>query len=353
LLNPGIAGALVAHEEVTTARKAEKETRARLAGLARDFQAISGPVFRLGSDFEVRAANEAAMRLGREPVLGRDIFKVLPRVHGDAVSDGLAALASGRDAVARDVRAGDGRMMRWLVAVRRDGADEQRGFLLQAIDVSDLAPPPPPPRAEQAKQPDARARELAELRATLDRVEGERTRLGTLLASAEAAAQAAQAELERLRGAADDATHAGEKLRIEVEQARLDAREARLEAEDAVRRETRSRQARDELEQALAAERTRAEQAVEAGRKQLEEALQAERHSREQALAELEGERGRLRAALEAAEAEAAQLQQAIEAAHARMRAELARVLDQALGGLAVQPGPAGQAVDRGESGTS
>ncbi|NHA13533.1 PAS domain-containing protein [Thioalkalivibrio sp. XN279] len=336
LLNPGIAGALVTHEEVTTARKAEKETRARLAGLARDFQAIAGPVFRLGADFEVRAANEAAMKLGREPVLGRDIFKVLPRVHGDAVSDGLAALASGRDAVSRDVRAGDGRTMRWLLAVRRDGADEQRGFLLQAIDVSDLAPPP---RTERENQPDARLQELAEL-----------------LASAEAAAQASQAELERLRSAADDAKHAGEKLRLEVEQARLDAREARLEAEDAVRREARGRQAREELEQALAAERARAEQAAQAGRTQLEEALEKERRSREQALAELQGEQRRLRAALDATEAEAAQLRQAIEEAHTHMRAELARVLDQALGALALKPGPAGQAGnagDRNESGKS
>jgi CheY-like chemotaxis protein len=347
LLNPGIAGALVTHEEVTTARKAEKETRARLAGLARDFQAIAGPVFRLGSDFEVRAANEAAMQLGREPVLGRDIFKVLPRVHGDAVSDGLAALASGRGAVVRDVRAGDGRTMRWLLAVRRDGADEQRGFLLQAIDVSDLAPPP---RAEQDRKPDARVQELAELRATLDRVEGERTRLGALLAAAESAAQASQAELERLRSAADDATHAGEKLRIEVEQARLDAREARLEAEDAVRRETRSRQAREELEQALATERARTEQMLQAGRTQLEEALATERRSREEALAELDGERRRLRAALDAAETEAAQLRAAIEAAHAQMRAGLARVIDQALGGLAPQPERAGQAGERDES---
>jgi len=50
-------------------------------------------------------------------------------------------------------------------------------------------------------------------------------------------------------------------------------------------------------------------------------------------------------------EAEAAQLRQAVEEAHARMRAELARVLDQALSGLALQPGPGGQAADRDESG--
>ena len=353
LLNPGIAGALVAHEEVTTARKAEKDTRGRLAGLARDFQAISGPVFRLGSDFEVRAANEAAMGLGREPVLGRDIFKVLPRGHGDAVSDGLAALASGRNAVARDVRTADGKTMRWLLAVRRDGADEQRGFLLQAIDVSDLAPPLDEPEKKPDTQADTQARELAGLRARLERVEGERTRLGTLLAAAEAAAQASQVELERLRSAADDATHASEKLRIEVEQARLDAREARLEADDAVRREARSRQAREELEQALAAERARTEQAVQAGRTQLTEALETQRRDREQALAELEGDRRQLRAALDAAEAEATRLRQAVEAAHARMRDELARVLDQALGGLAAQPGPALQDGDRDESGGS
>jgi PAS domain-containing protein len=337
LLNPGIAGALVAHEEVTASRKAERETRARLTTLARDFQAVSGPVFRLGPDFEVRAANEAAMKIGRAPVVGRDIFKVLPRVHADAVGDGLAALSAGTELAVRDVRSDGGNMVRWLLSPRRDTEGEQRGFLLQSVDVSDLAPPL---AADEDAKANAHARELAELRTALERVEGERARLGELLATAEAGAQAARNELDSIRGTADDAAHANEKLRLEIDQARLDAREARLEAEDAARREARSRQANEELEKALAAERARREEEGEAAR-----------HTQEEALAAHQRECARLSGALETTQAEAQRLRQAVEEARGRMRAEFTEVLDRTLRMLAPEPDTNTDAADNDASG--
>jgi PAS domain-containing protein len=337
LLNPGIAGALVTHEEVTAARKAERETRARLTTLARDFQAVSGPVFRLGPDFEVRGANEAALKIGRAPVVGRDIFKVLPRVHGDAVGDGLAALSAGTELAVRDVRSEGDNMVRWLLSPRRDTEGEQRGFLVQAVDVSDLAPPL---QEDEEQKANAHARELAELRSALERVEGERARLGELLATAESGAKAAQVELDRLRSAADDAAHANEKLQLEIDQARLDAREARFEAEDAARREARGRQASEELEQALAAERARREEQEQAARRAQEEALESHR-----------SECARLNGALDAAQAEAQRLRHAVEEARGRMQADFNEVLERTLRMLAPEPDASTQAGENDKSG--
>jgi PAS domain-containing protein len=326
LLNPGIAGALVTHEEVTASRRAERETRSRLASLARDFQAVSGPVFRLGPDFEVRAANEAAMELGRAPVVGRDIMQVLPRVHADAVSDGLVALAAGSDVASRDTRPGENGMTRWFLSVRRGGRGDHRGFLLQAVDVTDLAPAKAPGDDALA----ALGQEAAQLRVSLAQVEGERERLGTLLAEAEEKAQAMQAtleqELETLRDQADEAVHASEKLRIELEQAQLDAREARLESEDALRREARSRQAREQLAEAVEAERARVEQSRD----------QAQAEQR-QALAGLEAERDRLAGALAAAEGDLAHLRGMLSEASDTMRSELGVLLERTIGSLLPQ----------------
>jgi CheY-like chemotaxis protein len=339
LLNPGIAGALVAHEEVTATRKVEKDTRARLTTLARDFQAVSGPVFRLGPDLEVRGANEAAMKIGRAPVVGRDIFKVLPRAHSDAVGDGIAALAAGSEVAVRDVRGDADQMLRWLVSARRDTDGEQRGFLLQAIDVSDLAPPL---QADEEQKAQAHARELAQLRTALERVEGERARLGELLATAESGVQDARAELERMRSAADDAAHANEKLQLEIDQARLDAREARLEAEDAARREARVKQAGEDLEKALATERARREEEAQAARRAQEEAVAT--HQRESA---------RLKDAVEVAQAEAQRLRQAMEEVRGRMQADFNAVMDRTLSMLASDPDPdpdAGTNMDVGDT---
>ncbi|MGD9386732.1 MAG: PAS domain-containing protein [Gammaproteobacteria bacterium] len=318
LLNPGIAGALVSHEEVTAWRQAERETRTRLGGLARDFQALNGPVFRLGSDFEVRAANEAGLALGRAPVLGRDIVQVLPRAHADVVSDGLVALASGGDEAFRDAHPEEGRMTRWCLSVRRDGAGNHRGFLLQAFDVSDLAPP-----VTAAEEESALEREVAGLRTELLRVTGERERLGELLAEAEERTGKLRGELHGLRAAASDASHAGERLRGELEELHRQLRETQLESEEAKRREARARQAREELVQA-----------IEHDREEHSQALEAERAARQETLAAAAEERERLGRSLAAAERETAELRQSLREVRGRLRDEMEGLLERALGSL-------------------
>ena len=327
LLNPGIAGALVSHEEVSSWRRVERETRTRLGALARDFQALRGPVFRLGSDFEVRAANEPAQALGRPPVIGRDIVQVLPRAHADVVSDGLVALASGGEEAIRDARLPDGGLTRWYLSVRRDAGGTHRGFLLQALDLSDLAPPEP----DDDAGPD---RELAALRAELERVTGERERIGELLAEAEQKANVTRDELESLRVAADDASHAGERMQLDLEQLRLQVREAQLEVEEAKRQETRARQAREELARTLEDERAERVQALDHERSEHARVLDEERAARQRELAAAEEERAELARSLAAAQEEVAELRESLQQLRARLRDEMAGLMERTLGSL-------------------
>lgn len=327
LLNPGIAGALVSHEEVSAWRRVERETRTRLGALARDFQALRGPVFRLGPDFEVRAANEAAQALGRPPVIGRDIVQVLPRAHADVVSDGLVVLASGGDEVIRDARLADGGLTRWYLSVRRDTTGGHRGFLLQALDLTDLAPPDP----DEENGPE---REIAALRAELQRVAGERERIGELLAEAEQKATDSRGELASLRAAADDANHASERLQLELDQLKLQVREAQLEAEEAKRQETRVREAREELARSLEKERAEGAEMLERERSERAKLLEEARAGRERDLAAAEDARAELARSLEAAQQEVAELRESLKQMRARLREEMTGLVERTLGSL-------------------
>ena len=276
LLNPGIAGAIVSHEEVTAARSAEADVQARLASLERDFQAMGGAMLRVDGEFLVLAANADAEQLGRAPVVGRDVLRVLPRVHADAVGSGLAAISAGARSAVRDSRLADGRVMRWLLTACRDAAGGGDGFLLHGVDVSNLVAPapapapvpvpvpvPPAPVAvpEPAPAPmtgpTASADELLAIRVELER---ERR----LHASARQALFAANEETENLvlRLAEEQQCVAEEQQRVAEEQQRhaelrREAEEARREAEEARRREAVSALAQGELAEQLDAERTR------------------------------------------------------------------------------------------------
>jgi PAS domain-containing protein len=289
LLNPGIAGALLCHEDMTAARRAESAFRADLETLERDFRTIPGPVFSLAPEFGVRAANAAAMAFGRAPVVGRDMLKVLPRIHADAVSDGLAAIAAGALAAERDSRPADGRIMRWLLAAQRDADGRNLGVIVQGIDVTDIATrevrqrpvaPPVPLAPDEDESPRAQA-EVAQMRAEL--------------AAAAAARDAALAQAALLEDARRmDAA-------VALDQDKLG--EA-LAAEQAERARIAEALQAEQLERARVAEALAAEQAERAS---LAEALQAE-----------QAERARLAEALQAAQAERAGVAEALDAERAR-----------------------------------
>jgi DNA-binding response OmpR family regulator len=288
LLNPGIAGAIVSHEEVTAARSAEAEAQARLDSLERDFQAMGGAMFRVDGEFLVLAANAEAGQLGRAPVVGRDVLRILPRVHADAVGSGLAAISAGARSAVRDSRVADGRVMRWLLTACRDAAGGAAGFLVQGVDVSDLvaqAPAPAPARPAPAPAPMAApAPEPAPVTGPTANEEellamrGELERERRLHASARQALFTANEEAENLvlRLAEEQQCVAEEQQRVAEEQQRLAAErerqaelrreleDARREAEEARRREAASVQARDELAEQLDAERTRRNEALAA-----------------------------------------------------------------------------------------
>jgi len=270
LLNPGIAGAVISHEEITAARRADLDARGHLATLEADFRAIDCALYRVGSDFEVRTTNAAGEALGRAPVLGRDILKVLPRQHAEAVSDGLVAMSAGVRSVVRDTAPRDGEATRWLLALRRDDDGHDDGFLLLGVDVSDLL------RAGEPSQEAGRQRELEELRTVLRETETERERLGKLLAEADARAAELRTELAQAGTQLEAARREAEETRASAETARRDAAGISAEAEAA----SRALQAAD---RALEAERSKQEQLASA-RQQLEEALEAERRRRAEAL---------------------------------------------------------------------
>ena len=324
LLNPGIAGAVISHEEITATRRAETGLQAVLDTLERDFSAIIGPVFRVAPDFEVLSANENAGVHGRAPIVGRDVLKVLPRPDAEAVGDALAAIAAGAGAAVRDARTADGQVMRWLVAARRvpDGGTD--GFLVHGVDVSDLVAAAPAPTAVA----DPRHEKLAaELRTVLSRTESERDRLRAELAEQRRVAEAARGEARAALGQA-------EQTRDEVEQARHDADEARTrvtraldEAEEA---RTRMARALDDAEDL----RRMAAEAAERG-SDLAEALEAERARHNQALA-----------ALSVARQVPVELRAALDQARRELRAGLVAQLDRAFAPLLDEPGQAGLAAD-------
>ena len=236
LLNPGIAGALVRHEEITAGRQLEAGLRAGLEARESDFAALQGPLFRLAPDFVVLAANPVGEALGRAPVIGRDVLKVLPRPHGEAVGDALAALAAGSAVAMRDAVPEEGRALRWLVATRRDGAGRVLGFLLHGLDITDLASSESAPqdaRADQSIQATQAAqaamaareaelgREVATLRAALEAAEEERRGLGKDAERADAELAAMREALARGEAAAREA--ADEHAAVAEERARLAA----------------------------------------------------------------------------------------------------------------------------------
>lgn len=275
LLNPGIAGAVVRHEEVTEAWQADAERQAALRALEADFGAVSGPVFRIAPNFEVLAANEAATALGRAPIAGRDVLKVLPRVDADAVGDALAAVAAGARMAVRDTRPAMGRVIRWLVGARGGDGGTQLGFVAHGVDVSDLAAAAVPEAADDvivAPVEDSPAlvaarAEQESLQQALAAVEAEREELRGKLATAEAnreelavelraALTAVESEREELKAGLELARRETEEARDLAEGARRQAEEALASAEDARRKEEKAQRESGKLADALKAARS-------------------------------------------------------------------------------------------------
>jgi len=211
LLNPGIAGAVISHEEITATRRATAGLRGALEAAEGDLRAVRGAIFRVARDFEVLAANEDAAVLGRAPIIGRDVLKVLPRVDADTVGEALAAVAAGAPQSVQDARAADGRVTRWTVAPRRDAAGDMLGFLVHGIEVSDLAQPTQPIATDDDADA-GHARVAEELRVALSATEAEREQIRASL-------QRAHQEAEEARGAAERARAAAEELRRQAEAA--------------------------------------------------------------------------------------------------------------------------------------
>jgi CheY-like chemotaxis protein len=286
LLNPGIAGAVVSHEEITAIRREEGEAHAKLEALERDLFSISGPFFRVAADFVVLAANEDGQALGRAPQLGRDVLRVLPRVHADAVGNALAAVSAGARAAVRDSRPRDGQVFRWLVSSRGDPTGNGDGFLVHGVDVSDLAA-----QAEAAPDPGPGERALAALRGELEQ---ERQ----LLASARATLAAMTEESDSLgaRLAEEKKYVAGLREALASAEARLEELGATLEqarraAEDARRREADAEQEGQRLTEALEGERTAHGETVAA--------LSKAEHAQAALYAGLERAQGELRTEIE------------------------------------------------------
>jgi PAS domain-containing protein len=259
LLNPGIAGAIVGHEEITAHRRVEIEARANLQALESDFRAIGGPVFRIAANFKVLAANDTAQALGRAPIIGRDVLRVLPRVHADAVGDALAAISAGAASAVRDSRPADGRVMRWLLTGRQDPDGNADGCLVHGIDVSDLVTRdvPTPAPGEDAPEIAALRRQLEEERQSLEMAQ--QALLAATQKSGTLEIQLAEEEqhVAGLREAlsASEARH--EELLAGLEQARRDSEDAERRLAEETRRTAETEKASSKLAQALEAERTR------------------------------------------------------------------------------------------------
>jgi PAS domain-containing protein/ActR/RegA family two-component response regulator len=326
LLNPGIAGAVIIHEEVTEAARAERALQAGIEVVERDLRALSGPVFRIAADFKVSAANEEAMALGRAPVIDRDVLRVLAREHAKAVGDALAALADGAQAAVRDAQLADGGVMRWLLSVRRDAAGGKDGFLAHGVAVSDLAAAVvPEPVVEQVDH-----EAMAEIQSALVQVEQQRDVLQRELKDA-------LGRLEVVQQVQRDSEDQEPSLREEMEQQRKLLAEAR-EALSAVERE------REELRAGLEEQRRLAEEAKGAG--------EAADEQRQRLAAELDAERlelNRAQAALASAAQIPATLRAGLAQARERFEADLGELVDKACRPLASAPeeGPPAPATPR------
>ena len=341
LLNPGIAGAVICHEEITASRRAETDLQVVLATLERDFSAIIGPVFRVAPDFEVLSANANANARGRAPIVGRDVLKVLPRPDAEAVGDALAATAAGAGAAVRDVRTADGAAMRWLVAARRAPGGGTDGFLVHGVDVSDLvaaAPAPAPaPALPMAVADPSHEKLAAELRNILSTTESERDRLRAELAEQRRAAEEAQGEVRAARGQAEQTRDEVEQALHEADEARARVTRALEEAEEARARMVRALDDAEELRRMAAA-------AAERG-SDLAEALEAERARHNEALA-----------ALSAARQVPVELCAALDQARRELRAGLVEQLDRAFAPLLdelgqARPAAAGNGPDKETAG--
>jgi CheY-like chemotaxis protein len=385
LLNPGIAGAVLSHEEITAERHEASEQIARLETLERDLQAIPGPLYCLAADFSVRAANADGHALGRSPVVGRDILKVLPRRYENAVGDALATVAAGAESAIRDSRSPDGSVMRWSLRALRNSDGSGHGILVHGVEVSDLAAAAPAAAlpfavavADEHETLVAAKAELAQLRAAWAEAEAVRVAERKSWAVAEAEREALFAKLEQARrdaeqarDEAEQAREEAEQAREEVERAREEAEQARQEAAEAVDRagtmrdtEAGIRQERASMVKALDAERAKRaalDEALDgerAKRAALDDALDAERAERAALAAALDAERagrtalaevldaeraGRaaLAEALDAARSSHATLTEALDRARHGLRGRIDELFDRVFEPLLVQPGSA------------
>lgn len=306
LLNPGIAGAVVGHEEITASRRADDELHALLREAETDLRALAGAQFRLAPDFAVLAINPAAESLGRAPQLGRDVLKVLPRLHADAVGAALAEIAAGATQAVHDTRPEQGRVTRWLVSSRLDAEGRRNGFLVLGVEVTDLV------QASRVQPEPEATNEIAGLRAAL--------------AAAEQDLETVRARLEETRDAAGQAGRELEEARGEREQACRELGEACRELE--------------EIKEAAAATCKVAEEA--AGRAEAaEQSVAAARQEYERAVAELGAELGAERtrhaetlAALAAAGQVPVKLRADLDRARLELRAELETLVERAFGSM-------------------
>lgn len=337
LLNPGIAGAVVGHEEITASRRADQELHALLKEAEADQRALAGAQFRLAPDFSVLAINPAAGSLGRAPQVGRDVLKVLPRLHADAVGAALAELAAGAAQAVRDTRPEQGKVTRWLVSSRLDEAGQRAGFLALGVAVSDLA------QASRARPEPEAADDSAGLRAVLAAAEQESATLRSAVAAAEARNEAMDADLANARRELESARASLEETRGAAERARRAADEARREADEA------AGAARQAAEGAADAARQAADEAADAAHQAAEEAAAraeaaeqaraAARQEYERAVAELGAELGAERtrhaetlAALAAAGQVPVKLRADLDRARLALRAELEMMVERAFG---------------------
>jgi CheY-like chemotaxis protein len=357
LLNPGIAGAVLSHDEITAERHEATEQMARLETLARDLEAVPGPLYCLAADFSVRAANADGQALGRSPVVGRDILKVLPRRYENAVSDALATVAAGAESAIRDSRSPDGSVMRWSLRALRNSDGSGHGILVHGVEVSDLAAAAPAAAlpfavavADEHETLVAAQAELAQLRAAWAEAEAVRVAERKSWAVAEAEREALFAKLEQARRDAEQARDEAEQAREEAEQARVKAAEAVDRARAMSQLETEIRQERASMVIALDAERAKhagldeALDAERAERAALAAALDAERSGRTslaEALDAERAERAALAAALHAAQSSHATLTEALDRARQGLRGRIDELFDRVFEPLLVQPGSA------------
>ncbi len=140
LMNPGIAGAVIRHEDVTSEWKDASGARVRLAEAESALAALPAAFFLLDGDFSVREANGLAAELATRPCVGRELMKCLAREDADAVAAALADVGGGASAAWRDAEArDDGTVRRWSVRpLPAAKAGSHRGFVATATDVSDL-----------------------------------------------------------------------------------------------------------------------------------------------------------------------------------------------------------------------